>query len=367
MSDVRLERLAHLLTHYSVRVKPGDWIGITGDVEVLPLLRALHREILRAGAHPSLIVTDEAMDYAMLREGSDDQLTWVDPLQTRFVEGANGYIRVAGVPNTRAKSNIDPLRIQKQQQGQGSTFGTFMRRTSTGDLRWAVTLYPTHGWAQEAGMSLEEFTDFVYAAAFCDRDDPAAEWLRLRDVQQQKIDWLKGKNHIRIEGENVELDLSIEGRTFVNSHGLHSISDGEIYTGPVETSANGWVRFSFPALFRGQRIPGIRLAFRDGKVIEASAAENERALIAALDTDEGARYLGEFAIGMNERIQQPTGQLLFDEKIGGTFHVAIGAGYPDTGSTNRSAIHWDLICDLRRGGRMYADGALFYENGTFVV
>ncbi|MBZ0287885.1 MAG: aminopeptidase, partial [Anaerolineae bacterium] len=276
-------------------------------------------------------------------------------------------IRVAGVPNTRAKTSIDPARIQKQQAAQGSRFATFMRRTGAGELRWAVTLHPTHGWAQEAGMSLDEFTDFVYGAAFCDRENPTAEWLKLRDMQQQKIDWLQGKRHIRIEGENVQLELSIEGRTFINSHGRHSISDGEIYTGPVENSVNGWIRFSFPALLRGQLINGIQVTFCDGKAVEATAAENERALLAYLDTDEGARYLGEFAIGTNDRIQQRTGQLLFDEKIGGTFHVAFGAGYPDTGSQNHSAIHWDLICDLRQGGRMYADGVLFYENGRFVV
>ncbi len=367
MSDLRLERLAHLLVQYSLEVKPGDWVGITGDVAVLPLLRALHRAILQAGGHPSIIMSDEAMEFTLLREGSDEQLTWADPMTARFIESANGYIRVAGVPNPRAKTNIDPARIQKQQLAQGGTFGTFMRRTSTGELRWAVTLYPTHGWAQEAGMSLEEFTDFVYGAAFCDREDPMAEWLRLRDIQQEKVDWLRGKRQIRIEGEQVDLELSIEGRSFVNSHGRHSICDGEIYTGPVEDSANGWVKFSFPAMMRGQWIKGIRLGFRDGRVVEASADENERGLLALLDTDAGARALGEFAIGMNDRILRPTGQLLFDEKIAGTFHLAVGAGYPDTGNTNRSAIHWDLVCDMRPGGRMYADGQLFYENGAFVV
>lgn len=367
MTDIRLERLAHLLVHYSLEVKAGEWVGITGDVAVLPLLRALHRAILRAGAYPSIIMSDEAMEFALLREGSDEQLAWNDPMTRSFIENAQGYIRVAGVPNPRAKTNIDPARIQKQQAAQGATFGTFMHRTSTGDLRWAVTLFPTHGWAQEAGMSLEEFTDFVYGAAFCDLDDPVGAWLRLRDLQQQKVDWLRGKRQIRIEGDQVDLELSIAGRNFVNSHGRHSISDGEIYTGPVENSANGWVKFNFPAMMRGQWIKGIKLVFRDGRVVEATADENERGLLALLDTDEGARALGEFAFGMNERILRPTGQLLFDEKIAGTFHIAVGAGYPDTGNTNRSALHWDLVYDMRPGGRMYADGELFYENGAFII
>lgn len=367
MTDIRLTRLADLLVNYAAQVKPGQWIVITGDVCALPALRETYKKVLEAGGHPTIAITDDYLERFFLREANDDQMGWVEPTRRVMVEQAAANIRIAGLPNTRARSKLDPKRFQARQAGQREILHTFLDRDASGELRSVISMYPTDGWAQESNMSLEEYEDFAYAAYFCDREDPAAEWRKLGAMQQEKIEWLKGKKWVKLEGPNIDLELSIEGRTFINDDGTSSITAGEIYTGPIEDSVNGWVRFDFPSISRGRAVSGIELHFKDGKVVKASATENEDALLAQLDTDEGARYLGEFAIGTNYTIKERTGQVLFDEKMGGTVHVALGTGYPDTGSKNRSAIHWDLISDLRKGGRILVDGELLLENGQFVV
>jgi aminopeptidase len=202
---------------------------------------------------------------------------------------------------------------------------------------------------------------------FCDHADPVSEWLKLSAMQQKKVDWLKGKKHIKLRGPHADLELSIEGRTFINSDGHKNMPSGEIFTGPVEESVNGWVRFSYPSIVAGRAVSGIELRFENGEVVRAKAEANDDLLQAQLNTDAGARYLGEFAIGTNFGINQFTGNILFDEKIGGTIHMAIGMGYPETGSKNRSAVHWDMICDMRNDSTIHVDGDLFYRNGEFVV
>lgn len=216
-------------------------------------------------------------------------------------------------------------------------------------------------------MSLEEYEAFVYGSMFCDRDDPAGEWRKLSQMQQKKVDWLKGRKQVKCQGPNIDLQLSIEGRTFVNSDGHKNMPSGEIFTGPVEDSVNGWVRFDYPSIVSGRAVSGIELKFENGKVVHARAETNDDLLQAQLNTDAGARYLGEFAIGTNFGINQFTGNILFDEKIGGTIHMAVGKGYPETGSQNNSAVHWDMICDMRNDSTIHVDGELFYRNGEFVV
>lgn len=216
-------------------------------------------------------------------------------------------------------------------------------------------------------MSLEEYEDFIYSATFADQEDPVAEWRKISTMQQEKIDWLVGKKQVRLEGPNIDLRLSIEGRTFINSDGRRNMPSGEIFTSPVEDSVNGWVRFSYPSIVGGRAVSGIELRFQDGKVVEASAEQNEDLLFAQLDTDAGSRYLGEFAIGTNFGINRFTGNILFDEKIGGTIHMAIGQGYPETGSKNSSAVHWDMICDMRDDSSLYVDDELMYRNGAFTI
>ncbi|MDE2819475.1 MAG: aminopeptidase [Chloroflexota bacterium] len=367
MSDTRRRKLARLLVEYSTQVQPGDWVGILGNFGALPILRDIYEAVIDAGGFPSLFVEDDQMGRYFLRNANDDQMQWIDPRMRLYVDEADVYIRALAEENTRAMTDIDAARLQMQRAAQSGILQTRLKRAAEGEFRWVGTLYPTQASAQEANMSFEEYEDFVYRACFCDHEDPAAEWRKLSAMQQHKVDYLAGKKHIQLHGPNIELELSIEGRRFINSDGKRNMPSGEIFTGPVENSVNGWVRFSYPAIVSGRAVSGIELTFDGGKVTRASAEMNEDLLQAQLNTDDGARYLGEFAIGTNFGIDRFTGSILYDEKIGGTVHMAIGMGYPETGSRNTSAVHWDMICDMRTDSSIAVDGELFYENGAFMV
>jgi aminopeptidase len=367
MGDIRIERLADVLVNYSTSVQPGEWVGILGDVSALPLVRAVFTKVIEAGGNPTLLLTDEYMTRQFARYASDEQIAWLDPSLTMYFEQADVYIRCAALPNTRAQTNIDAKRLQKIQAARRSWLDTRLNRAAEGKMKWVGTLFPTEGSAQEAGMSFEEYENFVYGACFADRDDPVAEWRKLGAMQDKKIAWLNGKKHVKLQGPNIDLELSIEGRRFINACGERNMPDGEIFTGPVEESVNGWVNFTYPSILQGQSVEGIALKFVEGRATEASAAKNEALLYAQLDADARSRYLGEFAIGTNFGINKFTGSILYDEKIGGTIHMALGAGYPDTGSKNRSTIHWDMICDMRVDSMIHVDGELFYKDGQFAV
>lgn len=367
MSDIRLKRLADLLVNYSTGVKKGDWVGILGDVTALPALREIYAAVIKAGGNPSLMLDDAAIQREFLRNADDDQMAWLDPMHTLYYDKADVYIRIGGTGNTRAMSNIPGTRVQTLAAHRRPWLNTRLTRAAEGDFRWVGAWYPNEASAQEANLSLEEYADFVYSATFCDKENPVAEWSRVRDEQQGKVDYLKGKESVTLKGPNIDLSLSIKDREFVNCSGLRNMPDGEIFTGPVEESVNGWVRFSYPSIVGGRAVSGIELTFENGKVVSASAKENDELLQAQLNTDAGARYLGEFAIGTNFGINRFTSNILFDEKIGGTVHMAVGMGYPETGSKNRSAIHWDMICDMRTDSEIHVDNELFYRNGAFVV
>lgn len=367
MTDPRMQKLADVLVNYSTKVRPGDWVGISGDASAIGGLRAIYAAVVRAGGNPMLLISDEQMGRTFLRDANDDQLNWISPTTMQFYEEGDVFISLRSTTNTRAMTNIDAKRAQQVQAARRPIMKTYMQRSAEGSFRWVLTQYPTEASAQEGNMSLEEYEDFVFGATYCDREDPVAEWMRISALQAQKVDWLKGKREVVCQGPNIDLRLSIEERAFINADGTHNMPDGEIFTGPVEDSVNGWVRFSYPSIVQGRAVSGIELRFEDGKVVEASAEQNDDLLQAQLNTDAGARYLGEFAIGTNFGIQQFTGNILFDEKIGGTVHMAIGAGYPETGSKNESAVHWDMICDMRHDSEIHVDGTLFYQNGEFVV
>jgi aminopeptidase len=365
--DPRIEKFADLLVNYSVSVQKGEWVGIIGDIESLPALRAVYRYVLEAGGNPSLMLMDEATDRHFARHASDEQIAWLDPAQTLYYETADVYIRVRGSGNTRAMTNVAGKRVQQVAAARSTWLNSRLSRAAEGKMKWVGSIFPTQAHAQEANMSLEEFEDFVYGAMFCNLDNPKAEWQKLGVMQQGKVDFLKGKKSVRCVGPNIDLSLSIDGRTFINCYGNNNMPDGEIFTGPVEDSVNGWVRFSYPSIVSGRAVSGIELKFENGKVVEAHAEQNDDLLQAQLNTDAGARYLGEFAIGTNFGINKFTGNILYDEKIGGTIHMAVGRSYAETGGKNQSAVHWDMICDMRTDSEIHVDGDLFYKNGDFVV
>jgi aminopeptidase len=367
MTDPRVKNLARILVQYSTKIQPNDFVAIYGRPVAAPLIREVYREVFRAGAKPYSFVTLEGMDYIFFTEASDDQLQHVSRVYKMVIEDFDALIDILGSSNTRSLSNVAPTRQSIRAKSQSDLMKTFMERSAAKELRWSSTMFPTQAYAQDAEMSLAEFEDYVYSTTYADVDDPVSEWKKIHIDQQRLVEWLVGKKQIEVKGPDADLMLSIEGRTFVNSDGTHNMPSGEIFTGPVEDSANGWVRFSYPAVLRGREVEGIELHFEEGKVVKASAEKNEEFLVTMLDTDPGSRYLGEFAIGTNERINRFIKNILFDEKIGGTIHIAVGSGYPETGSKNESAIHWDMICDMREGGQIMVDGELFYESGEFKI
>lgn len=367
VTDPRIDTWARVLAGYCVGVKPGDRVVIGGEIAAEPLLRAVYREVVAAGGSPVMMPVLPGLHTELLGHGSDQQLEFISPLERSLREEADASIRVIATTNTRDAPAIEPSRAAVFSRARADLTRTFMERAASGDVRWNLTLFPTDAYAQDAEMATDDYAEFIFAAYKLNRDDPVGAWKALHDEQARLIDWLTPKRELRIVGPGTDLTVSVAGRTWVNSDGKRNFPSGEVFTGPVEDSANGVIRCSFPVVTAGRQIADVRLRFEDGNVIDASAAKNEGYLLAALDTDDGARRLGEVAVGTNFDITRFTGQILLDEKIGGTAHVAIGAGYPDTGSSNRSAIHWDLICDLRDGGRIEADDQPMMVDGKFVV
>lgn len=367
MTDPRVENLAKTLVHYSVGVKPGDWVLIQANLVAMPLANEVQRYVLRAGGLPNLVAASDETNEIFYKEAGEEQLRWVSPFEQIAIEQADVMISLMAAENTRSQSGVDPKKAQIHSASHVGLFQTHMKRSAEGSLRWTLSQFPCQAFAQEADMSLSEYEDFVYAATFADQPDPIARWQAMHEEQQRLVDWLAGKKQVVVRGPNADLTLSIDGRTFINSDGKHNMPSGEIFTGPVEESANGWIRFTYPALTHGREVEGVELKFKDGKIIDARAEKNQDFLTSMLDSDPGARYLGEFAFGANYGIKRFTKSILFDEKIGGSIHLAAGNGYPETGSKNHSSIHWDFICDMRDESEVLVDGELFYKNGQFVI
>jgi len=241
----------------------------------------------------------------------------------------------------------------------------FFRRIGEGKLRWTGLPYPISAEAQEASMALQEYEDFVYSSCLVDKEDPVAEWKKVRQQQQKICDFLNQANEIHIVGEDTNLTFNVKGRKWINCSGKENMPDGEVFTGPVENSTNGTIRFTYPGIISGREVEDIKLSFKDGRVTQASAAKGDDFLQQTLKI-EGADRLGETAIGTNYGITRFTKSMLFDEKMGGTIHMALGNAYPESGGKNQSAIHWDILKDMKKDGEIYADNKLFYKNGKFL-
>ncbi len=366
MADPRIQKLAELLVKYSTRIKPGDKTIINTPAAGLPLARAIYLEVLRAGGLPLVLPRGDFEDL-LYRYGTDEQLQYVHQPQRYVAEEYNARFAILADDNTKKLSTVEPDRMVLFDRARTGLMKTMMKRSAACEFNWVVAPFPTAAMAQDAEMSLEEYEDFVYGACMPDIADPIGYWQKQSARLQKVADWLVGRREVHITAPETDLRLSVKGRKFVKCDGIFNMPDGEVFTGPVEDSANGHVYFSYPAIESGREVTGVRLWFENGKVIKASAEKNEEFLLKTLDTDEGARRLGEFAIGTNEGITKFTGEILFDEKIGGSFHMALGAGYPETGSVNESAIHWDMVCDLRHGGEISVDGDLLYKDGKFVI
>ncbi|MYD93438.1 MAG: aminopeptidase [Chloroflexi bacterium] len=354
VTDPRVEALADILVQHSTEVGPGDLVVIDGTANAQPLLMACYRRVLAAGGHPRLNVGFEEAQEVYLSEANDDQLEFLDPIAKFQADSIQAAIRIRATENTRALANVDPSRLAKTMIARRPVMDQIIE-----NVRWVLCDYPTNALAQEAEMSLGEYADFLYGATNIDWSEMTA---RLASLKTR----LEAGSDVRIIGPDTDLTLRTAGRIWEPADGKKNMPDGEIFTAPIEDSVNGRITYDFPAIYQGRQVDGITLTFKDGLIVEATAERGEEFLNAILDTDSGARRLGEIGIGTNNGIQRHTKNILFDEKMGGTVHLAVGRAYEFTGGKNQSAVHWDMVKDLRTDAALYLDGELLQENGVFV-
>ncbi len=366
MADPRVTKLAKVLIHYSLDIKAGQKLRISASPLAQELTLAAYKEAIKAGAHVYVDQPVEEYSEIFYKYASDEQLDFVSPVRKMLIETYDADLAIEAPANRRVLSGVDPKKIARSAKAKTELMKTYMERSARGELHWCLTIYPNNASAQDADMSLRDYKEFVYAAGLLNEDDPTVLWLEEGKRQARLVEWLKGRDRAVLKGANIDVSLSIKERTFVPADGKYNFPDGEIFTGPVEDSANGWVRFKYPAIFEGQEVADIELWFENGKVVKETTSKNQELLTSTLDTDAGARYLGEWGIGTNYGITKFTKEMLFDEKIGGTIHFATGASYPETGGKNESAIHWDMLCDMAES-EITVDGELFYKDGKPVI
>jgi aminopeptidase len=360
--DPRVAKLAKVLVNYSIALKPGDQFVLRTSPLAEELNLAVYEEAVKAGAHVFVQQSMPGADEIFYKYASDTQLDFISPVRRLITETFDASLYIEAEHNTRSLSGIDPTRMARARKAGAPLSKISMERSARGELRWGLTVYPTHAMAQDADMNLADYREFVYGAGMLNADDPVAFW-KAEGVKQAKLTkWLKGRDKAVLKGSNVDINLSIKERTFIPCDGKYNFPDGEIFTGPVEDSVNGWIRFRYPAIYDSQEITDIELWFENGKVVKETASKNQELLTALLNTDAGSRNLGEWGIGTNYGIQRFTKNMLFDEKIGGTIHFAVGAGYPESGSKNESGLHWDMLCDMAES-EIVVDGDLFYKDG----
>jgi len=371
MHDPRLDQLAKVLVRYSVNVQKDDLVVITGTTVTEPGIAAVYREVLAAGGHPWVRITSEPCKELHLKHARREQLLHTSPIEKHMIGTCNAYIAFWGEENTRSLSNTDPASQALASKGRKPILGLFLKRAALPRkdprrLRWVGTQMPTHAAAQDADMSLDEYAGFVFGAGKLNERNPVAAWKKLGAAQQRLCDVLNRGREMRLRAPGgTDIRLGIKGRKWMNCSGHENFPDGEVFTGPIEDATDGTVHFTYPAVMGGREVLDVRLRFKAGKVVEASAAKNEPFLVKMLDQDAGARVVGELALGCNYAIRKFTRNTLFDEKIGGTCHLAVGAAYPETGSRNRSGLHWDMVCDLRKGGTIEVDGKIISKSGKF--
>jgi aminopeptidase len=356
LRDERWNRLAKILVSYSTRVKHGDRVLINMmEVETRPLVEAVYEEAIKAGGLPEVYYSSDWLKRILLRHGTDEQIDWEPELEAHGMGWADAYIGLRGARNPYEFGDITAERLAAHRRAMGKISS---RRNKL--ERWVLVRVPNEAFAQQCGLSLEQTMAFFFDASLRD-------WKGEVERLRQLAELFQAAGTVRIVGEETDLAFSTQGRTYVVGDGRMNMPDGEIFTAPVEDSANGSIFFELPAMYANRRISGIRLRFVDGQVVAASSGENQDLLEHVLALDEGASRLGEFGVGLNFGIQDWTGEVLFDEKIGGTVHLALGRAYAECGGTNQSALHWDIVKDLRRTGTLYLDGRAVFEDGRYLV
>lgn len=364
--DPRTVKLAQVMVDYSLTIRPGDYFMIRGTFAALPLIKEVYRLALKRGARPVVRFTSEALSEVFLKEANDEQLVYQHPLDLEEVRQINAYLHVWCSENTKFLTGVDPQRQAKAQAARKEYQQIFFNRVADGSLRWCGTLFPAAADAQEASKSLADFENFVYSAGYCDTDDPISHWKGVSVKQAKLCERLNRLSEIHVKSADTDLRMKVAGRKWINCDGKENFPDGEVFTSPLEDSANGVITYTYPACYSGREVENVRLHFKDGVVTQFSADKNVEYLQRMLEMDEGAKRVGEFAIGTNYHIQTFSKNILFDEKIGGTCHLAVGNSIYEAGGINKSALHWDMVCNLRNGGEIYGDGEVIYRDGKFV-
>jgi len=363
------EKLAKLAVKYSIGVKKGDRISIRGPNFAQELIQALYIEVIKAGGFPVLLLTLEGEEELLFKYGSNEQLVYLDDVFLKISKEFDGLINVEGDYNTRSLSMVDPAKMTRWQAApkRKEMYDIIDERFAKGDLKWVIVPFPCQSYAQEANMDIFSFTKFVEKALLLDKDDPAKEWSEIHKRQEKLVKYLNKIEEIKIIGEDTHIEFSVKGRIWDNCSGQTNLPDGEICSCPVEDSVNGKIRFTYPGIYNNREIENIYLEFKDGKVIKATASKGVDMLKEVLKI-KNANIMGEFAIGTNYGIKTFTKNILFDEKMGGTIHCALGAGFPELGSKNDSAIHWDILKDMKiPGSQILADDKLIYEEGNWKI
>jgi aminopeptidase len=367
MSDPRVAKLGDLLVNYSLELQPGQIVRIDAGTVAAPLVTEVYRHALRAGAYPRTRIDVEGLDVILLDEANDEQLVFLADVERREVEEFQAFATIWADRNTRALTGAEPERVSRRLASRRELINRLWQRIDAGEAKWVGTRFPTEAHAQDAEMSLPEYEDFVYGACHVrDGEDPIAHWQSVSAELNARARDLEAVRELRIVGPDTDLRLDVEGRGWLAADGKLNMPDGEVFTSPVETGTEGEIRFSFPAIFHGRSVEDVRLRFEGGRVVAAEAKTANDYLRSLLDMDDGSRVLGELAFGMNYEIERFTRDILFDEKIGGTIHLALGASFKKVGGLNDSGLHWDMICDLRADGEVYADGELVWKAGAFL-
>ncbi len=363
-----LEKYAQILVDYSTKVQKGDLVLIRAEsYQCQPLIKEIYKRVLQCGAHPIVRCSLDGLAVDFIKYANDEQLAFVDPITKLEYEKVDKYISIGAPFNVKSMAKADSKKMAKRSAATRELSTLMLNRAAEGKLNWVIADYPTQALAQEAKMSLDDYTDFIINSCYLDLDNPIEKWQEIGREQDRLVNLMNGGKKLHITGERTDITFSVEGRKWVSCSGLNNFPDGEIFTSPVENSAQGEIYFDFPAIYRGNESHKIWLKLEGGKVVDAKAEKGEDFLISMLDMDAGSRFVGEIAIGTNDRVKDVTGNILFDEKIGGSIHMALGASYPETGGKNESGLHWDIIKNMKENSKIFLDDKLIYENGKFVI
>lgn len=362
------DKYAQVLVDYSVDVQKGELVMITAQsFEAKDLVKAIYKRVLEKGAHPIVKTALGDLCEVFLKYASDEQLDYIDPIAKMEYETVDKFISLGAPLNTKNMARADLTKLARRGKATKQLSEVLMKRSAEGTAKWVIADVPTNALAQEAKMSLDEYAEFLFKSCYLDLDDPVAKLKELDEKQTRWANYLNNVKEIHITGEKTDITFNVEGRKWISCSGMNNYPDGEVFTSPVENGINGEIYFDYPQNYRGNSAHGVHLWIENGLVVKAEAERGEEFLHAMINMDEGSHGIGEIAIGTNDEIQEITGNILFDEKIGGAIHMAVGASYPETGGKNVSGLHWDMIKNMKNGGKIYADGKLIYENGKMII